>query len=117
VLKHYLDVEEPKPQPVETTSDELAAFTGFYTRPTADVELGMLNGRLVGQMIIKRGFPSQDVPPPPPPPPSSLALCDSNRLLVTQGPGAGGRVDVIRKPDGTIGWLRMGRIYRREDRP
>jgi hypothetical protein len=116
VLEHYLDVKEPKPEPIEATEDELAAYTGFYTRPFADVELGMLCGRLVGQMVIKRGFPSQDMPPPPPPPPSSLALCGTDRLLVTHGPGAGSRIDVIRKSDGTIGWLRMGRIYRREDR-
>jgi hypothetical protein len=66
-------------------------------------------------MIFKQGFPSQDNPPPPPPPPAALTLCAPDRLLVVAGPGEGNQVDVIRKPDGSIGWLRSGgRIYRRQ---
>ncbi len=68
-------------------------------------------------MIYKRGFPSQDAPPPPPPPPAAFALCEEDRLLVVDGPAKGAEVDVIRKADGTIGWLRLGRIYRRAERP
>jgi CubicO group peptidase (beta-lactamase class C family) len=116
VMEHYLEVREPKPEPIESKEEELAAAVGFYTRPFADVEIGLLCGRLVGQVIYKRGFPSREVPPPPPPPPSALALCEKDRLLVIGGPGEGGRVDIIRKPDGSIGWLRMGRIYRRVDK-
>jgi CubicO group peptidase (beta-lactamase class C family) len=117
VLEHYLGVQEPKPEPIEATEEELAAYAGFYTRPSADTELGMLCGRLVGQMVFKRGFPSQDSPPPPPPPPSSFALCGADRLIVTSGPGKGSCVDVVRKADGTIGWLRTGgRIYRRAEK-
>jgi len=36
---------------------------------------------------------------------------------VTGGPGKGGRAEIIRKPDGTIGWLRLGRIHRRIEKP
>jgi hypothetical protein len=113
VLEHYLGLSEPKPEPIETSEDELAAYVGFYSRPMADFELGILNGRLVGQMVFKQGFPSQDAPPPPPPPPSALAPCGEDRLMIVDGPGKGGLVDVIRKPDGSIGWLRSGRIHRR----
>ena len=116
VLEHYMDKSDPKPEPMEVTEEELSQYTGVYTRPFADVELGMLNGQLVGQMVYKRGFPSRDVPPPPPPAPSSFRLCEKDQLLVTAGPGKGGTVDVIRRKDGTIGWLRMGgRIYRRKE--
>ena len=115
VLKHYMDKSDPKPEPMETTEEELSQYAGVYTRPFADVELGMLNGQLVGQVVFKRGFPSRDVPPPPPPAPSSFVLCEKDRLLGTAGPGKGGTVDVIRKKDGSIGWLRMGRIYRRKE--
>lgn len=113
VLEHYLELSDPKPEPIEASEEELAAYEGFYTRPFSEVELGMLNGRLIGQMIYKQGFPSRDQPPPPPPPPVALALCGKDRLLITSGPGKGGRADVIRKEDGTIGWLRLGRIHRR----
>jgi CubicO group peptidase (beta-lactamase class C family) len=114
-LEHYLEIVVPKPEPIEVSEEDLAAFVGVYARPFADVELGMLNERLVAQMIIRKGFPSQDTPPPPPPPPSALTLCAPDRLLVVAGPGKGGRVDVIRKADGSIGWLRSGsRIYKKK---
>ena len=116
VLEHYLELSDPRPEPVEASVEELAAYEGFYTRPFADIELGMLNGRLIGQMVYKQGFPSRDQPPPPPPPPVSLALCQVDRLLVTSGPGKGARGEVIRKQDGTIGWLRLGRIHRRVEK-
>jgi CubicO group peptidase (beta-lactamase class C family) len=114
VLEHYLGLQDPKPEPIEASEEDLATYVGFYTRPSADVELGMLNGRLVGQMIFKQGFPSQDSPTPPSPPPSALTLCGPDRLLVVAGPAEGSQVDVMRRPDGSIGWLRSGgRIYRR----
>jgi hypothetical protein len=112
-LEHYLGLKEAKPEPIEASKEELAEFVGFYSRPFADVELGLLNGRLVGQMIYRQGFPSKDTPPPPPPPPSAMTLCEADRLIVLDGPGKDGTVDVIRKPDGSIGWLRLGRIYRK----
>ena len=116
-LEHYLGLEDPEPEPSEASEGELAEYVGFYTRPFADIELGILCGRLVGQMIYKRGFPSQDSPPRAPPLPMPLALYERDRLLVTGGSGKGGRADVIRKGDGTIGWLRFGRIHRRVVKP
>jgi hypothetical protein len=113
-LSHYLGLEDPEPEPIESEEADLAQYVGKYTRPFSDVELGILCGQLVAQTVQKRGFPSQDVPPPAPPPPSALALCDTDRLLVVRGTGKGGRVDVIRKDDGSIGWLRLGRIHRRQ---
>lgn len=113
VLEHCLEIEDPEPEPIDASEQELSAYAGSYSRPFADIELGMLGGRLIGQAIYKQGFPSPDVPPPPPPPPVSLALYAEDRLLITGGPMSGGRADVIRKDDGSIGWLRLGRVYRR----
>jgi hypothetical protein len=108
-----LGLKETKPEAIEATEAELAEYVGVYQRPFSDVELGMLNGRLVAQMIYRQGFPTKETPPPPPPPPSALALCEKDRLLVVAGPNKGGTVDVIRKADGSIGWLRLGRIHRK----
>jgi hypothetical protein len=81
----------------------------------ADLELGMLAGRLIAQLIFKAGFPSQDSPPPPPPPPMSLTLCEKDRLIILDGMMKGDTGDIIRKADGSIGWLRAGgRIYVRQ---
>ncbi len=114
-LKEYLGMETRDPLPIEASTEELAPYVGRYRRPSAGVELGILSGKLVGQIIYTGGFPTKDTPPPPPPPPASLALCESDRLLILDGPLKDARVDVVRKPDGSIGWLRLGlRIYVRE---
>ena len=114
VVERYLGIKEAEPAPIEATEEELAAYAGFYARPFDQIELGMLCGQLVGQMVHKRGFPSQDVPPPPPPPPVSLKLCGQDRLLASAGPGKKAEVDILRKADGTIGWLRMGGRIRKK---
>jgi hypothetical protein len=81
-----------------------------------DLELGLLSGRLIGQMVYKAGFPSKDVPPPPPPPPATLDMCEKDRLLVMDGMMKDATGDIIRKADGSIGWLRLGgRIHVRQD--
>lgn len=114
-LKEYLGLETPLPAPIEASKDELAAYVGRYSRPFADIELGILGGRLVGQITYKGGFPTKDSPPPPPPPPMSLALCEPDRLLGLDGAYKDELFDVIRRADGSIGWLRAeGRIHRKE---
>ncbi len=113
-LNEYLDVEIERPKPIESTPEDLAAFVGLYRRPFADVELGMLGERLIGQITYKQSFPTSDAPLPPPPPPFSLARCEEVRLLVMDGPFVDTTADVIRNEDGSIGWIRaMGRIHRK----
>jgi CubicO group peptidase (beta-lactamase class C family) len=115
VLREYLGLERQNPEAIQATEDELAQYTGFYSRPFLDVELGILGGRLIGAVSYKGGFPSRDVPPPPPPPPVSLGLCDKDRLIVLDGMMKNATADVVRAPDGSIGWLRFsGRIHRRQ---
>jgi CubicO group peptidase (beta-lactamase class C family) len=112
-LQEYLGLEEKKPEPIESSEEDLAQYVGLYTRPFADIELGMIGGRLIAVMRYKGSFPTEDTPPLPPPPPSSLGRCEEDRLLVLDGPAKDATADVIRKPDGTIGWLRSGgRIHR-----
>lgn len=114
-LKEYLELEIPDPKPIESSEEELASFTGHYTRPYADIDLGMLAGKLVGLQKIKMGFPTKDTPPAPSSPPSILALCEKDRLLIVDGPAKGLMCDVIRKPDDSIGWLRFGdRLHERQ---
>lgn len=115
VLREYLGLERQNPEAIQATEDELAQYTGFYSRPFLDVELGILGGRLIGVVSYKGGFPSRDVPPPPPPPPVSLGLCEKDRLIVLDGMMKNATADVVRAPDGSIGWLRFsGRIHRRQ---
>ena len=114
-LKQYLELEMPAPKPIESSEEELASYKGRYSRPFADIDLGLLAGKLVGQLRIKGGFPTKDTPPGPAPPPMSLAICEKDRLLILDGPLKGGRGEAIRKSDGSIGWLRFWlRIHVRE---
>jgi len=113
-LKAYLGLTVPLPRPIESSEQDLRPFVSRYSRPYADIELGLLAGRLVGQLIYKGSFPAQDVPPTPPPPPMTLARCEPDRLLVLDGVLKDARADVVRQADGSIGWLRFGgRIHKR----
>jgi hypothetical protein len=114
-LKHFLDLEPPEPAPIETTVEELSQYVGCYVRPFAEIELGILGRKLVGQLTYKGGFPTSETPPQPAPPPMSLTLCEKDRLLVLDGGMKGSTAEVVRRPDGSIGWLRMGgRVHARK---
>jgi len=114
-LKQYLGLEIADPTPIEASEEELTPYVGRYGRPFADIELGVLGGKLVGQMTYKGSFPTKDAPPPPAPPPMSLALCEKDRLLILDGPFKDAKAEVVRKRDGSIGWLRAsGRLHARQ---
>ena len=116
ILQEYLDMDDVKPEAIQTPDGELAQYAGYYRGFFNDAELGMLGGKLVGQITYKRGFPGEQVPPRPAPPPMSIGLCETDRLLVLDGRAKDTLGDIIRKPDGTIGWLRFGgRLHTREE--
>ena len=114
-LETFLGVALPEPQPVEASAETLLAYAGTYSRPFADVELRMENGQLVAYVTYKEGFPAREVPPAPAPPPMAVAPCGDERLLVLDGPWQDTQMEIIRRPDGTIGWLRTSRLHRRVD--
>ncbi|MBN2499665.1 MAG: beta-lactamase family protein [Anaerolineales bacterium] len=115
ILNAYLGIEIPTPKPQKAQAEDLKQFAGFYTRPFADFEVGLLNGCLVGQLVYRAGFPAQDSPAPPPPPPASLDLCAEDRLLVLDGPMKDAVIDVLRADDGAVKYLRIGlRVYKRK---
>jgi CubicO group peptidase (beta-lactamase class C family) len=114
-IKAYLGIEITDPVPIDATEETLAQYAGSYIRPFSDVHLGILGDRLIGQIIYKMGFPAKDSPPPPSPPPFAVDLCEEDRLIVLDGPMKSGIADIIRKEDGSIGWLRFGRIHKKQD--
>lgn len=114
VTKEYLNLKSPKPKPRKTTSKQLELYAGRYSRPTSEIQLVLKKGTLYGQTISKSGFPTEKDPPPPPSPPSACTLSRKDCLIMTDGPGKGAQFEIIRKPDKTIGWLRLGlRIFKR----
>lgn len=113
-LREYAGLNVSDPEAMEASAEELAAFSGLYTRYMVEMELGMLAGQLVGQIRYTAGFPTKDSPPPPCPPPVSLGLCEPDRLLFLNGHLKGLPVDVVRDADGAVAWLRAG--YRMQKR-
>ncbi|MBN1658466.1 MAG: beta-lactamase family protein [Anaerolineae bacterium] len=113
-LGEYLGIEDPEPKPIESSPADLSPYAGHYTGYYTDVDLGMVGEKLVGQITYKRGFPNEETPPAPAPPPMSVGRCAEDRLLVLDGPFKDVTGDVVRLPDGEIGWLRIsGRLHRR----
>ena len=112
-LELYLGLETPQPQPIDASAEQLAAYAGRYVRPYQDVELYLEDGQLMIQFTQKLGFPDRNVPPGPPPPPMRVALCEEDRLLVLDGPAKDSTAEIIRNADGSIGWLRIGRLHRK----
>ena len=66
-LRLYLGVDEPEPEPIDLSPEQLAEYAGDYTNPWSDVELRAEERRLVDRTTYKAGFPTKDTPPLPPP--------------------------------------------------
>jgi CubicO group peptidase (beta-lactamase class C family) len=112
--KHYLGLDISDPTPIQLPEEHLTAYVGRYTRPFADVEVTLKEGKLFLQTIPKQGFPARELPPAPPPPPVPCAFYVEDQLIALEGPFKDTRSAFIRNSDGSLGWLRTGgRIYRR----
>ena len=115
-LKEYLGIDDSPPKPIDAAPDELAQYAGHYTRPFVDVDLGMIGERLVCISTVKGRFPNQDAPPAPPMPPFSFGLCAEDHLIGLDAPFQDTEANVVRRDDGSIGWLRIGyRLVQRVD--
>ncbi|MEM7535940.1 MAG: serine hydrolase domain-containing protein [Chloroflexota bacterium] len=110
-LRHYLGIEPVMPKKRSSSAFERLQYTGTFSRPLADMKLTLENGQLILYQINKGGFPTEDTPPAPSPEPAACDLCGKDRLLVCEGDNKGTVIDVIRHEDGSIGWIRVGRLY------
>ena len=91
-------VNETMPDaPIMATPPDSAPYLGTYRRPP----VGMNNVRVEnGQLMVDM---------------SAIAFYAPDRAVVNSGNQRGNPVEFIRRPDGTIGWIRVvGRIARKE---
>jgi CubicO group peptidase (beta-lactamase class C family) len=113
-LAGYLGLEEPDPQPIDLSPDDLAEYAGLFSSAMVDVEIRIEDGRLVEHDTPRGGFPRKDSPPQPAPPPSPLAFYEPDRVFVTEGMLKGVRSEFLRDSDGRVAWYRAaGRVLRR----
>jgi CubicO group peptidase (beta-lactamase class C family) len=110
-LRQFLGLQEPEPQPADVPADVLASYAGTYVGALADVVLIFQDGGLMLKPIPKGGFPLKDSPPPPAPPPMHIAAVGRDRIVVQDGPMKGRRGEFLRRPDGSIAWLRSSRLH------
>lgn len=114
ILKTYLDICDEIPKPINAPVETLTQYAGMYSQPYADIELGILGGKIVAAKRLKAGFPSLDAEIGPSPQPWTMDLCEQDRLIGLDGDAKDVIFDIIRKPDGTIGWLSDGyRVHKR----
>lgn len=113
-LKEYLGVTITDPPPIAVPAGDLVQYAGRYSRPFSDVVVKPEGERLMIQIIQKQGFPTPSTPIPPAQPGSPYAFYAKDRLIAVDGPTRGARAEIIRLPDGSIGWIRVGsRVSRR----
>ena len=113
-MKEYLGVTIADPAPISVPAAELAQYAGRYSRPFSDVVVKQEGERLIVQTIQKQGFPTPTTPIPPAQPGSPYAFYAKDRLIAVEGPAKGARAEIIRLPDGRIGWIRVSsRVSRR----
>jgi CubicO group peptidase (beta-lactamase class C family) len=115
-FRSYLGVEDPEPEFLDLTPEELGEYEGVFGSAMVDIELRVEDGTLIEHEIPRGGFPRKDSPPRPPPPPSPLAFYESDRAYVPEGPFRGTRSEFLRDSNGRIAWYRAGgRVLRRTD--
>jgi CubicO group peptidase (beta-lactamase class C family) len=112
-LERYADVslgdQAEKVDVAEQAPPDYSALIGKYVRPFAEVTLEIDSGRLWADMRYTGGFPTPDDPPPPNPPLMELDPVEADRFLILNGPSKSSPMDIIRKEDGSIGWLRSSK--------
>jgi len=114
-IREYLGVTITDPTPVTTSEAELVEYAGRYSRPYQDVVVKREGSRLMIQSFQKQGFPTPTTPIQPPQPAAPYAFYAKDRLIATEGLQKGARAQFIRRPDGSIGWIRVGsRLNKRE---
>ena len=115
-LQEFLGVTITDPQPLPSPpKTDLSEYVGRYSRPFTDVIVTLAGGRLMIQTVQKQGFPTTTSPVPPPPPAVPFAFYAEDRLIVPEGAQKGARAEFLRRPDGTVGWIRIRDRVSRKD--
>ena len=114
--REFLDVEEEEPEPMEVAQGELEEYAGRYVLGgTGDaIDLRVEGAALrFEEAYGDRSALSEAEPEPPPP--ARARFYARDRIILVDGPHTGARAEFLRGPQGSIRWLRTGRVYARQD--
>jgi hypothetical protein len=113
-LKYYLGLSLPEALPLDLPEEQLRGLLGKYDSSGLTCELVLQDGGLVLLTTMKGGFPTPDSPPPPSPPPMRVGIYAEDRIVVLDDPMKSARGEILRNPDKSIAWLRLGgRIHKK----
>lgn len=108
LLEHYCDIVPTIPDPLTPSDSQVRELIGRYSRPMIDLEIKLEDGDLQMRSIPKQGFPTADVPPRPPSPWFKIKLISNSTFVADGGPADGAEGQIVRQPNGAIGWIRFG---------
>ncbi|MFT5194933.1 MAG: CubicO group peptidase (beta-lactamase class C family) [Cellvibrionaceae bacterium] len=108
LLEHYCDIIPSVLTAITPSAEQLQELVGTYSRPMQDIEINLDDGGLQMRAVPKQGFPTADVPPRPPSPWFPIGLVSENVFMAKDGPAKGAQGQMVRKADGSIGWIRSG---------
>ena len=106
-LAHYRGLRRENRAPVRLSAAELAAFAGRYEQPRATVTVAPEDGALRVEVVGHNPVTKEDEPVPP----FVMAPIGPREFLVSDGEGAGTRVDFIPGDGDTPRFIRLwGRL-------
>ena len=108
ILNKLLSITIPEITPLENSDLDRSEVVGTYSRPFSELKIELREGKLVGILTYKGGFPTKETPPRPSPPPMPMAFCERDRFYVTQGLMKDQKIYVFRDDTGNIKLLRFG---------
>ncbi len=116
VRREFLGVVQEEPEPMEMPNAELEEYSGRYVLGGVGdtVELRIEGSALrLEEAYGDRSAISEENPEPPPP--ARVGFYARDRMILVDGPYKGAKAEFLRGPEGGIRWLRMGRVYARQD--
>lgn len=113
-LEIFLDVDVPKPQPIQLDAAALATYPGTYSAALADVVVTVEDDGLQLASQPKGGFPTEDTPAPPAPPPTHFVFTAPHHIYAPSGAMQEAVGEFLTNQDGSVRALHLGgRIYHR----
>ncbi|MGH7924289.1 MAG: serine hydrolase domain-containing protein [Candidatus Binatus sp.] len=114
-MPEFLGYQEPKPEQVPMSAEQLGEYAGRYIGQLGDVILSVRENDLMMAQESKGGFPTSTTPPMPNPPPSRVAFIGKDLLVALDAPLKDTRAEFLRDDAGKILWMRTGgRLHPRE---
>ena len=109
-LRNILGKESPEYKSIEVSEQELDQYIGRYRNPSLEIELSNVGKKLIGQVTpLDAGKLPESLKSIQALPPIHINMCEKDRMLLPAAVFGGIQTgEIVRKPDGSIGWLRAG---------